>query len=113
MATPELTKAVVGRQIQRAVVAVATLRTRGVPVVFVRPPSNGRYLAFEQRVLPRERTWDPLLAATGAPGIHFEDHPSMQGLELPEWSHLSGADAERYTEALVTVLQQEGLLQPR
>jgi hypothetical protein len=24
----------------------------------------------------------------------------MEGLELPEWSHLSAADAERYTEAL-------------
>jgi len=111
MATPELAKAVVERQIQRAAAAVATLRARGVPVVFVRPPSGGRYLAFEQRVLPRERTWDPLLAATGAPGIHFEDHPSMQGLELPEWSHLSAADADRYTEALVQVLQRENLLQ--
>jgi len=111
MATPELAKAVVQRQIQRAAAAVATLRGRGVPVVFLRPPSGGRYLAFEQRVMPRERTWDPLLAATGAPGVHFEDHPSMQGLELPEWSHLSAVDADRFTEALVEILQRERRLQ--
>lgn len=113
MATPERAEAVVKEQISRAARAVATLHGRGVEVVFVRPPSAGDYLAFEQRVLPRERTWEPLLAATGAPGIHFEDYPSMQGLELPEWSHLSARDAERYTQALVQVLQREGLLQPR
>jgi hypothetical protein len=76
------------------------LYARGVPVVFVRPPSNGDYLAFENRIMPRERSWEPLLAHVGVPGIHFEDHADMQGLELPEWSHLSAADAERYTEAL-------------
>lgn len=113
MATPQQAQAVVQKQIDRAATAVATLRARGVPVVFVRPPSSGEYLAFEQRVLPRERTWEPLLATTGTRGIHFEDHPSMQGLELPEWSHLSAKDAERYTEALVQALQRENLLQPR
>ncbi len=112
MATPEKARAVVTTQIGRAAKAVAVLRARGVPVAFVRPPSDGRYLEFEQRVLSRAHTWEPLLAATGAPGIHFEDHPSMQGLELPEWSHLSAGDAERYTEALVQVLQRENLLQP-
>lgn len=112
MATPELARAVVERQIQRAVAAVATLRARGVPVVFVRPPSAGEYLAFEQRVLPRDRSWDPLLAATGAPGIHFEDHPGMQGLTLPEWSHLAGTDADRFTAVLVDVLRRERWLQP-
>lgn len=100
METPEKARARVQEQIERAARAVATLRARGVDVVFVRPPSNGPFLAFENRTMPREHTWEPLLARTGAPGIHFEDHASMQGLELPEWSHLSARDAERYTEAL-------------
>jgi len=87
-------------QIARAAAAVATLRERGVGVVFVRPPSGGRYLEFENAFMPRERTWDVLLARAGVPGIHFQDHADMQGLELPEWSHLSAADAKRYTIAL-------------
>ena len=29
----------------------------------------------------------------------------MQGLDLPEWSHLSRVDAERYTAALVPLLE--------
>lgn len=88
------------REIARAVAAVAKLRARGVRVVFVRAPSAGEVLAGEQRRYPRATTWDVLLARTGAPGIHFEDHPDMQGLRLPEWSHLAGADADRYTAAL-------------
>jgi hypothetical protein len=88
------------REIARAVAAVAKLRARGVRVVFVRAPSSGEVLEGERRRYPREKTWDLLLARTGAPGIHFEDHPDMQDLRLPEWSHLAGADADRWTAAL-------------
>jgi hypothetical protein len=90
----------VEREIGRAVAALDKLRVRGVRVVFVRAPSDGEVLAGERRRHPREKTWDVLLARTGAPGIHFEDHPDMRGLWLPEWSHLAGADADRWTAAL-------------
>jgi hypothetical protein len=95
----EVTK-LIEREIARAVAAVAKLRARGVRVVFVRAPSSGEVLEGERRRYPREKTWDLLLARTGAPGIHFEDHPDMQELRLPEWSHLAGADADRWTAAL-------------
>ena len=58
---------------------MAKLRARGVPVVFVRLPSDGAYYDFEQKYFPRDKTWDLLLSKTGAPGIHFEDHPQLQG----------------------------------
>lgn len=112
MATPEKAQAVVTSQIARATKAVETLRSRGVAVVFLRAPSDGDYLAFESRTMPRDRTWEPLLAASGAPGIHFQDHPELQGLDLPEWSHLSGADADRFTASVVRILQRQQLLQP-
>ena len=44
---------------------------------------------------------------TGATGIHFEDHPQLQGYALPEWSHLSAADAKRFTTALVPMVERE------
>jgi hypothetical protein len=105
--TPEKARRVAMEQIARAAKAVATLRARGVPVVFVRPPSAGAYYAFEQKVLPRPKTWTPLLQATGAPGVHFEDYPQLQGYTLPEWSHLAAADSERFTQALVPLLERE------
>jgi hypothetical protein len=102
---PEEAKKVRDEQIERATAAVAKLRARGVQVVFVRPPSSGLWREVEQRAFPRAENWDMLLKRTGAPGIHFEDYPELQGLTLPEWSHLSATDAERFTEALCHILK--------
>ena len=107
MDTPAKLHAVIDTQIQRAVVAVAKLRARGVQVLFVRPPSAGRYLAFENQVFPRAQTWDVLLQRTGAPGIHFQDYPELQGYYLPEWSHLAAADAQRFTAALYGIVERK------
>ena len=113
MDTPDKLRKVIDTQIDRAERAVATLRKRGVRMVFVRPPSDGEYYAFEQKVLPRPATWDVLLQRTGVPGIHFEDYPQLQGYELPEWSHLTQADAKRYTLALAPLVEQEFQRQER
>jgi hypothetical protein len=94
-------------QIERTAKAVAKLRARGVQVLFVRPPSAGEYLAYERRLFPRAQTWDALLAASGAPGIHFEDYPELQGYYLPEWSHLTRAEAERFTAALYGIIERK------
>jgi len=94
-------------QIERSVKAVATLRARGVKVLFVREPSTGPYLEFDNRLFPRATSWDVLLAKSGAPGIHFEDYPELQGLELPEWSHLAYADARKFTAALHAIVVRD------
>ncbi|MEO8460762.1 MAG: hypothetical protein ABI451_09555 [Dokdonella sp.] len=102
--TPAQSSKVRDEQIDRAAKAVATLRERGVKVLFVRAPSAGPYLDFDNRLFPRASSWDVLLARSGEPGIHFEDYPELQGLESPEWSHLSHADAIRYTETLYGIV---------
>jgi hypothetical protein len=103
---PELRKGA-DEQIERAAKAVAKLRKRNVEVIFVRTPSADKYLAFEERTFPRARTWDVLLAKTGAPGVHFQDHPEMRGYWLPEWSHLSARDAVRFTTALYAIIERD------
>jgi len=104
--TEELLKTI-HAQIERTAKAVAKLRARGVQVLFLRSPSDGEYLAYERRVFPRGTTWDALLAASGAPGIEFEDYPELQGYYLPEWSHMTRAEAERFTVALYGVIQRD------
>jgi hypothetical protein len=94
-------------QIDRMAQAVAKLRARGVKALFVRMPSSGEFLAFENREYPRARTWDALLAATGVPGIHFADYPQLQGYYLPEWSHMSRAEGERFTAALYGIIARD------
>jgi hypothetical protein len=86
---------------------IAKLRSRGVKVLFVRMPSSGAYLDYENNHFPRQRTWDALLAATGAPGIYFEDYPELQGFYLPEWSHMTRPEAERFTAALCGVIRRD------
>lgn len=86
--------------------SVAKIRARGGEVVFLRPPSAGAYRALERRAAPRAATWDRLLRESGSFGIHFEDYPAMQGLTLPELSHLTREDAARFTRAYVGVLRE-------
>jgi hypothetical protein len=104
---PEKQRQLETEQIARAAKAVATLRARGVKVLFVRPPSDGPYLEFENHKYPRAVTWDALLAATGAPGIHFQDYPELQGFELPENSHVKAAQADHFTVALWTIIHRD------
>jgi hypothetical protein len=107
METPEKARKVIDEQITRAAAAVAKLRSRGVPVVFVRPPSSGAYYTYEQKYFPRAETWDLLLKRTGAPGIHFDDYSQLRGYYLPEWSHIAAPDAVRFTAALVPIVERE------
>lgn len=104
--TPAKREAVAAKQIERVAAAVDKLQARGVRVAFLRPPSIGPWYATEERESPRARTWDALLRRTRLPGIHFQDHPQLQGYDLPEWSHLSHADARRYTRALAPLAGQ-------
>jgi len=104
----EKLKQMIKDEIARAAKDVVALRARGVQVLFVRPPSDGEYLEFENKLFPRAQTWDALLAVTGAPGIHFQDYPELnQNWNLPEWSHLSQADGERYTAALYKIVERD------
>lgn len=107
MDTPEKLQKLIDLQITRATAAVAKLRARGVRLVFVRLPSGGDFYAFENRVFPRAQTWDVMLQRAGSTGIHFEDYPQLQGYNLPEWSHLSASEANRFTAALVPLVNHE------
>jgi len=107
METPEKSRKLIDEQIAKSAAAIAKLHARGIPVLFLRPPSTGAYYAVEQKYLPRAQTWDLLLQRTGAPGIHFEDYPQLQGYELPEWSHMTASEADRFTAALVPIVQSE------
>jgi hypothetical protein len=94
----------IANTLDRTAKAVAAIRARGGDVVFVEPPSDPKLRALEEAGLPRSKGWDALLAAVGLQGVHFQDEPSMQNLELPELSHLSRACATVFTDAYVRAL---------
>ena len=81
--------------------SVQRIRARGGEVLLLKPPSDGDVRQAELRVMPRANVWDRLVRETGVIGIHWEDYADMRGLEVPEWSHLTGASATRFTRAYV------------
>jgi hypothetical protein len=105
--TPEEALKTENEQIARMAKAVAKLHARGVKVLFVRMPSDDEYLAYENRMFPRARSWTALLKATATPGIYFEDYPQLQGYYLPEWSHMTRSEGERFTGELYKIIARD------
>jgi hypothetical protein len=90
---------------RNTVEAVNKLRARGGKIVFVRFPHNGELKALENRLSPRDKTWDPLIKSTAAPGIYYEDFPELSTFVCPEWSHLSAGDSVEFSKRLVPHLR--------
>jgi hypothetical protein len=85
--------------------AVEKLRSRGAKIVFVRFPNSDGLKELEDRITPRQQTWDPLLKTTSVPGIYYSDFPELSGFICPEWSHLSAGDSVEFTKRLVPRLR--------
>jgi hypothetical protein len=96
-----------GKELERAIAVTRKLQDKGVETIFVRSPAEGHYATSEPMYNPREETWDVLIEQTGALGIHWMDHEELQGFWLPEWSHLSGSEADRFTLALYRIIERE------
>lgn len=84
---------------------VALIRERGGEVVFARMPSTDFFREVERQGFPRQVFWDRLLAETNAVGIHFEDHPGLQNVRAPEWSHIHSDDTPGFTERFIPILR--------
>ena len=85
-------------------------KQRGGEVVLLRCPSTGKLREFELETFPRSEFWDPLVENSGVPAYYFEDHPELSGFDCPEWSHLSGEDADVFTDSFVRLLMRDGIL---
>lgn len=85
---------------------IATLRARGVKVVFVRMPVQGPLVDKEEAIVPAAYGWGRLVKENGVPAINFADHAELSEFILPEWSHLSAPDSVEFTKRLVPHLQR-------
>ncbi|HEY0232486.1 MAG TPA: hypothetical protein VGC55_14650 [Dokdonella sp.] len=105
-AGPKIADDVIAMTQEKTRLAVEKIRARGGDVVFIRPPSAPQVQPKEYERLPRAKGWDALLAVARVQGIHANDEASMQGLNLPEYSHLTRACATVFTDAYVRKLAQ-------
>lgn len=87
------------------VAAIEKIRARGGKIVFVRFPHSGGLKELEDKIMPRQQNWDPLLQMTHAPGIYYSDFPDLSGFYCPEWSHLTAGDSVEFSKRLVPHLR--------
>jgi len=85
-------------------------KARGGNLILLRCPSSGPLAAGEAEAFPRQEFWDELVRQSGARAYHYQDYEALNGFECPEWSHLSGPDADLFTRAWVRILKQDNAL---
>lgn len=99
--------------VKRYKTAVSKIENRGGKVIFIRPPSDGKFLAHERKHNARQDFYDPIVEATGCFGIHFEDYPELEELQCVEDSHLDVDDARKFTRRVVNILVNNGIIEPK
>lgn len=90
--------------------AIEKIESRGGKVVFIRPPSDGFFRDYERQHYPRKAYFDLLVTETQCTAVHFEDHDELKDFICVDESHLSKADALKYTRRLINILRQKGEL---
>ena len=84
-------------------------KERGGKVILVRCPSSGMLRQGEDMAFPKNVFWDELVQAAKVPHYYFADYPQLPS-ECPEWSHLSGPDAKKFTRGLLNIMIADGAL---
>lgn len=92
---------------------VASVRSRGGNIVFLRMPSTDKSWEIEQRMYPKERYWDKIHELTGAETIHFRDVAALARFDCPDTSHLDAQDAGLFTERLADELVRRRIVVSR
>ena len=103
---PVVSKKIIDMTQAKTRAAVDKIRARGGDVIFIRPPDALALRVNEEKELPKAKGWDALLAATKTQGVHIDDLPNVQGLTVPEFSHLTRACALVFTDAYVRRLTE-------
>lgn len=85
-------------------------KARGGKVILVRLPSSGFFHDLGTNGLPRKDFWDVLVKKANVPAYHYSDYKELSGFDTPEWSHLSGPDADVFTERFVNILLKDTVI---
>lgn len=89
---------------------VRRIEARGGKVAIVVCPLQGRLLALQHELFPRERYWQPFAAGVGTDVIHYEEMPGHEQLHCPDDSHLDPAGGVAFTRWVATELERRGYI---
>lgn len=98
----------VQKTIEFFVPLIKKLQDRGGDIVFIRMPSDGRYLERDIESNHKEKMWQPMAEGFGATAINTHDYPHLStDLEIPEWSHLSRKSQDDWSRDIVPLLDEQ------
>lgn len=105
--TPERMQEMADSAIERFVPLIETLRSRGGDVVFIRMPSDGKYLEYDEKSQYDALTWSPMTEGFDALSINTMEYPELSTeLEIPEWSHLSRRSQDDFSRRIVPLIER-------
>lgn len=91
--------------VERTVKNVRLIEKKGGRVIFIQYPSTGPVRDLENRLNPREKYWDRIIAETRSPGINYEDYSFLKDFKCPEGGHISKADRVIFTTLIIPLLR--------
>jgi hypothetical protein len=89
---------------------VEGIRRHGGDAVFIRMPVSGSLKRIEDAIYPDLDRTIQSLAGTKITVIDFAKEPALSGFDCPDESHLDADDAERFSAALIRILEDRQLL---
>lgn len=98
------------RGMQRIASWVEAIRRHGGDAVFIRMPVTGSLKRIEDSIYPALDRTIQALAATKITVIDFAKEPALSGFDCPDESHMDADDAERFSAALIRILEDRQLL---
>ena len=107
---PKISTANLMKQVALLDQAAGEIRARGGKVVFVRFPVSNEHWVIDEMYFPRSIYWDPLVAKTVAPFVHFKDVYGMRSFECPDTSHLDAKDTIPFTKILLEELRRKEIM---
>ena len=90
--------------------AIRRIQLRGGNVVVLRLPTSQEVSRITEKYVPREKYWDEFAKRTSATTINFEDYESLSDFDCPDHSHINIKDTPLFTEALVKILKEKGVV---
>lgn len=80
------------------------IEARGGKVILVSFPLNGEIKELNERYFPKKDFWDVVAKESCAKAIYFADYPALARIETMDGTHLSGANATRFTGELLKII---------
>ncbi len=85
-------------KVQHWLPLITEIRKRGGTVIFVRLPVGSERWVIEEKFMPPEKYWNPIMDEWQVKSIHFAEHSELKQFELLDTSHLDMTDKAQFTK---------------